>query len=320
MTSELDGMDLSGQLSAENLDPQDQESLMLQAAQVDGQPAPAQDLEMDAQAQQMINENDGQIEQVSEEISDEVAAESGKVSERPEGDTAVSQGEKLASEDAGPLDAAAVVKQRLNEFRRELRMKEGHWYIVHAYSGHERKVKANLEQRANSLGMASYIHEVVVPMEEVIEMKNTQRKRISRVRMPGYVMVRMSLDADNNVLRLVKDTPAITGFVGDSKLKDREDQIPTPLSTSEAYDMLAPQVEQETLAELEAAAIATPERAIKVEYEVGEIVTVINGPFAGQSATVAEVMPESKKLVVTLTLFGRDTSTELAMEDVRKED
>ncbi|AOZ72207.1 transcription termination/antitermination factor NusG [Boudabousia tangfeifanii] len=219
-----------------------------------------------------------------------------------------------------PVDVEKSVAHFLNQFRTYARFLPGNWYIVHSYSGHERKVKANLEQRASTLGMENYIHEVLVPMEEIVEMKNTQRKKITRVRMPGYVMVRMGLDNDNAVLRLVKDTPAVTGFVGDSRLKDREDQIPTPLSFQEVYNMIAPGIEQSFLRALEEVAVATPEAAVKVEFEIGETVMVVNGPFTGQSASVAEIMPESKKLVVTLTLFGRDTQTELAMTDVSKEE
>ncbi|OKL48577.1 transcription termination/antitermination factor NusG [Boudabousia liubingyangii] len=255
----------------------------------------------------------------TETVESETAAEEAPEAAVTENGEAEAANELLDSTE-GPVDVEKAIRDRLNKFRNDLRLLPGNWYIVHSYSGHERKVKANLEQRRASLDMEDYIHEVVVPMEEVIEMKNATRKKITRVRMPGYVMVRMSLDPDNAVLRTVKDTPAVTGFVGDSRLKDREDQIPTPLSFQEAYAMLAPSVEQEFTRELEAAAVATPEKAVRVEFEIGENVTVINGPFAGQTATVAEVMPESKKLVVTLTLFGRDTSTELAMEDVSKQD
>ncbi|MBV7363435.1 transcription termination/antitermination protein NusG [Actinomycetaceae bacterium TAE3-ERU4] len=276
-----------------------------------------------------VTDEPGVLDQVAEDsleenLAEELLASAGQ--DEVEADVAAQpaadDSEPTPDEDADsrPVDVQEVIRRRLNEFRNELRTKPGDWYIVHSYSGHERKVKANLEQRASSLGMEDYIHEVLVPMEEIIEMKNATRKRVTRVRMPGYVMVRMSLDSDNAVLRTVKDTPAVTGFVGDSRLKDRENQIPTPLSLPEAYAMLAPQVEQEVIAELEAAAVATPAKAIKVEYEAGETVSVINGPFAGQSATVSEVMPEAKKVVVTLTLFGRDTSTELSMEDIRKED
>ena len=220
----------------------------------------------------------------------------------------------------GPVDIDKALARHMQEFRTRLRLQPGDWYIVHSYSGHERKVKANLEQRSVSLGMQDYVHEVCVPMEDVVEMKNAQRKKVTRVRMPGYVMVRMDLDDDNQVLRLVKDTPAVTGFVGDSRLKDREDQVPTPLSAAEAYDMLAPSEEQSFMRELEAEAVATPTPTVKVEYEAGETVLVTAGPFMGHTATVADVMPEAKKLVVTLTLFGRDTQTELAMADVSKEE
>ncbi|OKL48774.1 transcription termination/antitermination factor NusG [Boudabousia marimammalium] len=222
--------------------------------------------------------------------------------------------------DNAPVDAEQALAKHMREYQTALRLQPGDWYVIHSYSGHERKVKANLEQRAESLGMAEFIHEVVVPMEEVVEMKNAQRKKITRVRMPGYVMVRMNLDDDNQVLRLVKDTPAVTGFVGDSRLKSREDQIPTPLSIPEAYEMLAPSEEQRFMRELEAEAVNTPAPVVKVEYEIGESVMVTAGPFLGQTATVADVMPEAKKLVVTLTLFGRDTQTELLMSDVSKED
>lgn len=220
----------------------------------------------------------------------------------------------------GPIDVEKALAKHMQEFRTTLRTQPGAWYIVHSYSGHERKVKANLEQRSVSLGLTDYIHDVAVPMEEVIEMKNAQRKKVTRVRMPGYVMVRMTLDDDNQVLRLVKDTPAVTGFVGDSRLKDREDQVPVPLSAIEAYDMLAPSEEQAFMREMEAEALATPSPTVKVEYEIGETVLVTAGPFTGHTATVADVMTEAKKLVVTLTLFGRDTQTELAMADVSKEE
>lgn len=217
-------------------------------------------------------------------------------------------------ESAAETDPAPVSSAR-EKLREELEMMPGDWYVVHTYSGHERKVKANLAQRVENNHMEDRILRIEVPMEQVTEIRNTVRKKVMRVSIPCYVLVLMAYPEDGSEIdeqswRLVKETPAVTGFVGDQ-------YRPVPLSLDEVVDLLGPGVEAEAEA-AEAQEAAKPK--IKVDYEVGELVTVIDGPFEDMTAEISEIMPETQKLKVLVTIFERETPMELGFEQVRKMD
>lgn len=204
---------------------------------------------------------------------------------------------------------ASTEEEAVAELRRKLYTSPGDWYVIHTYSGHERKVKANLEQRIATQNMEDYIFAVEVPDEYVMEYRGTAKKRVRHVRIPGYAIVCM--DFNEASYRVVKETPAVTGFVGDQ-------HNPVPLSIDEVVMLLTPNV-------LEEAAEAAkdqpaPVQAVQTQFEVGEIVTVIDGPFETMSATIAEIMPETHKLKVLVTIFERETPLELGFDQVDKLD
>ncbi len=211
-------------------------------------------------------------------------------------------------------DSTGLSDDPLEALRAEFEDQGGEWYVVHTYSGHERKVRDNLLQRVENDNLGRRIPRVEVPMEEVIEIKNTVRKKVKRVRMPGYVLVQMQGtgfddEMDGELWRVVKETPAVTGFVGDQ-------YNPMPLPLDEVVSMLAPGLlaGQET----KKAETATPTTV--VDYEVGEIVTVTDGPFETMNATISEIMPETQKLKVLVTIFERETPMELGFDQVQKMD
>ena len=200
----------------------------------------------------------------------------------------------------------APVEDPVAAFRSELRTLPGEWYVIHSYAGYENRVKANLESRIQSLNMEDYIFGVEVPMEEVVEIKNAVRKLVKRVRIPSYVLVRM--DMTDESWGAVRHTPGVTGFVGNAN-------TPVPLTLKEVVSMLAPTLE----AEVAPVAGATPDApAIEVEFEVGESVTVTDGPFDTMPATISEITPESQKLIVLVSIFGRETPVELSFNQVAK--
>ncbi|WP_019807135.1 transcription termination/antitermination protein NusG [Saccharomonospora halophila] len=199
--------------------------------------------------------------------------------------------------------------------RAELRSQPGEWYVVHSYAGYENKVKNNLETRRQTLDVEDYIFQIEVPTEEVTEIKNGQRKIVQRKVLPGYILVRMELnDASWGAVR---NTPGVTGFVGATSR-------PSPLSLDEVLKFLAPQVEQPEPAKAakgEPAAAEAPAatgRAVEVEFEVGESVTVMDGPFATLPATISEVNADAQKLKVLVSIFGRETPVELSFNQVSK--
>ena len=190
----------------------------------------------------------------------------------------------------------------VEEFKAGLRRAPGDWYVIHSYAGYENRVKANLENRTSSLNMEDYIFQVEVPMEEVTEIKNGQRKLVRRVRIPGYVLVRMDLSDES--WGAVRHTPGVTGFVGHT-------HQPVPLSLDEVFSMLAPS--------LEPAESKSSKPEIKVvDFEVGETVTVMEGPFETLPATISEINADAQKLKVLVSIFGRETPVELSFGDVSK--
>lgn len=219
--------------------------------------------------------------------------------------------ETVETETAAPEPTEPAVDP-LEEFKRELRMAEGEWYVVHSYAGYENRVKTNLETRATSMNMEPYIFQVEVPMEEVTEIKNGQRKTVRRVRMPGYVLVRMDLTDES--WGTVRHTPGVTGFVGNT-------HQPVPLSIDEVVTMLAPKFEQPAAPVAEqddSFAPLAPAPTIHVDFEVGESVTVMEGPFEGLDASISEINAENQKLKVLVSIFGRETPVELGFNQVAK--
>ncbi|MET3204170.1 MULTISPECIES: transcription termination/antitermination protein NusG [unclassified Arthrobacter] len=211
--------------------------------------------------------------------------------------------------DADALAAAAAKAEvdPADEFKAKLRRQEGDWYVIHSYAGYENRVKANLETRIQTLDMEDYIFEIQVPMEEVVEIKNAQRKVINRVRIPGYVLVRMDLtDASWGAVR---HTPGVTGFVGNA-------HNPVPLRLDEVFSMLAPVFEEEQAEKGKPVKHAAAQ--VDIDFEVGESVIVKEGPFETLPATISEIKVESQTLVVLVSIFERETPVTLAFNQVSK--
>ncbi len=211
-----------------------------------------------------------------------------------------------AQDDAAADGEAEEEVDPAAEFKAELRRLPGEWYVIHSYAGYENRVKANLENRTQSLNMEDYIHQVEVPMEEVTEIKNAQRKVVRRVRIPGYVLVRMDLTDES--WGAVRHTPGVTGFVGHT-------HQPVPLTLDEVFSMLAPTM---VPAAEKATATAAAAPAIAVDFTVGESVTVTDGPFDTLPATISEINAEGQKLKVLVSIFGRETPVELSFNQVAK--
>ena len=197
------------------------------------------------------------------------------------------------------------------DFKADLRTRFGDWYVIHSYAGYENRVKANLETRIQTLNMEDFIFEIEVPMEEVTEIKNGQKKQVRRVRMPGYVLVRMDLTDES--WGAVRHTPGVTGFVGNA-------HQPVPLSIDEVFTMLAPNFEAAAAADGSGAASSAgaPKDLRVVDFEVGESVTVMEGPFETLPATISEINPDTQKLKVLVSIFGRETPVELSFSQVAK--
>ncbi len=251
------------------------------------------------------------------ELSEEVAAEL-------EDEPADGGDDEPVSADAAEVDVDVDEEQDgepaasdpLEEFRRELWAKPGDWFVVHTYSGMENRVKSNLENRIISLNMEDYIHEIVVPTEEVAEIKNGQRKMVKRTVLPGYVLVRMDLTDES--WAAVRHTPSVTGFVGHS-------HQPVPLSMTEVENMLAPAVVARAEAEAVAAGTAAPgstaasKKPVEVaDFDVQDSVMVVDGPFATLHATITEINPESQRVKALVEIFGRETPVELSFSQIQK--
>jgi transcriptional antiterminator NusG len=215
-----------------------------------------------------------------------------------------------SAEDEAADDDAEV--DPYEEFRAELKAKPGKWYVIHSYAGFEKRVKQNIENRKVSMTMEDYVFQVEVPMEDVVEIKNGQRKLVNRVRIPGYVLVRMDLNEDS--WSVVRHTPGVTGFVGNS-------HNPTPLRFEEAFNMLKSLVQiVEAPVKTGAKGGKTVGRSIpqEVDFEIGETITIKEGSFAGLPGSISEIKPESGKLIVLVSLFERETPVELSFDQVTK--
>jgi transcription termination/antitermination protein NusG len=252
-------------------------------------------------------------EPLAEPPVDDVSAADDLVVEEPLAEPPVQlEGEMPGETDDEEEPAAA--DDPLEAFRRELYAKPGDWFVVHTYSGMENRVRANLENRISSLHMEDYIHEIVVPTEEVAEIKNGQRKMVKRTVLPGYVLVRMDLTDES--WATVRHTPSVTGFVGHS-------HQPVPLSMDEVENMLAPTV----IATAEAAAAASgtapgggaAKKPVEVaDFEVSDSVMVVDGPFATLHATITEINAEAQRVKALVEIFGRETPVELSFGQIQR--
>ncbi|WP_172651403.1 transcription termination/antitermination protein NusG [Rhodococcus opacus] len=226
--------------------------------------------------------------------------------------------EAVTADEAATTDEAATAEEPedpVAELKAALRRAPGDWYVIHSYAGYENKVKANLETRVQNLDVGDYIFQVEVPTEEVTEIKNGQRKQVNRKVLPGYILVRMDLNDES--WGAVRNTPGVTGFVGATSR-------PSPLTLNEVIKFLLPQQEQKKQAA--AATVSAGETGgesfakplIEVDFEVGESVTVMDGPFATLPASISEVNAEQQKLKVLVSIFGRETPVELSFTQVAK--
>ncbi len=272
----------------------------------------AADPEADAVVDDALNIDDfDEAAAVLEVLEDDEA----EAADQPVADQPV-EGEDVAAELAADADASdeEVVVDPYDAFRAELRSLPGKWYVIHSYAGFEKRVKSNIESRKTSMGMEDFVFQVEVPMEDVVEIKNGQRKLVTRVRIPGYVLVRMFLNEDS--WSVVRHTPGVTGFVGNS-------HNPTPLRFEEAFNMLKSLVEVAEVPTAKASggkggkAVARSIPA-EVDFEIGETITIKEGSFAGLPGSISEIKPESGKLTVLVSLFERETPVELSFDQVTK--
>ncbi|MEW2267988.1 transcription termination/antitermination protein NusG, partial [Streptomyces sp. NPDC047868] len=249
------------------------------------------------------------------EVSAETeAADDAVVADETDEDVADETDEAVEDEAAEPADEAAEPEPELDPIealRQELRVLPGEWYVIHTYAGYENRVKTNLEQRAVSLNVEDYIFQAEVPQEEVVQIKNGDRKTIRQNKLPGYVLVRM--DLTNESWGVVRNTPGVTGFVGNA-------YDPYPLTLDEIVKMLAPEAEEKAAREAaEAEGKPAPQRKVEVQvldFEVGDSVTVTDGPFATLQATINEINADSKKVKGLVEIFGRETPVELSFDQI----
>jgi transcription termination/antitermination protein NusG len=219
------------------------------------------------------------------------------------GDGTVEAGAEGAEAAEGAEDAEPEEVDPVQEFKTELRLLPGDWYVVHSYAGYENRVRTNLESRTQSLNMEDFIFQIEVPTHEVIEIKSGKRQQVQEKVLPGYILVRMDLTDES--WAAVRNTPGVTGFVG---LSSR----PSPLSLDEVANLLAPVPEEKAAKKAEAV------RREQVDFEIGQSVTVMDGPFATLPATVNEINPDTQKLKVLVSIFGRETPVELSFDQVSK--
>ncbi|MGJ9406173.1 transcription termination/antitermination protein NusG [Nesterenkonia aurantiaca] len=250
--------------------------------------------------------------------TDEESADADVAAEETEAQTdADVEADSEAHAEAGAPAEAEVpeeeksYEERAAALKSTLRRQLGDWYVVHTYAGYEKRVKSNLETRIQTQDMEDHIFEIEVPMEEVVEIKGTQRKVVSRVRIPGYVIVRMELtDASWGVVR---HTPGVTGFVGNA-------HDPHPLSSEEVFDMLSDHLlgKPDAPKHGEDGSAAPAASDVKVDFEIGESVTVTDGPFATLPASISEIHADSRQLVVLVSIFERETPVTLNFNQVEK--
>ncbi|WP_443034552.1 transcription termination/antitermination protein NusG [Streptomyces sp. BE303] len=267
-------------------------------------------------AEQIVDAADGDEDEA--EAHDEV--EAGEPAEEAalheESDEELAEETEAAAEDETEAEAEAEAEAEeavevdpVAKFREDLRFMPGEWYVIHTYAGYENRVKQNLEQRAVSLNVEEYIFQAEVPQEEVVQIKNGDRKTIRQNKLPGYVLVRMDLTPES--WGVVRNTPGVTGFVGNA-------YDPYPLTLDEVVKMLAPDVERQAAKEAGKPSPVKPSEIQVLDFEVGDSVTVTDGPFATLQATINEINPDSKKVKGLVEIFGRETPVELSFDQIQK--
>ncbi|MFD8210371.1 transcription termination/antitermination protein NusG [Streptomyces sp. NPDC059695] len=264
-----------------------------------------EDVEVDA-AEDAADE-DVETDEVDEDETDEDDEDETVVTVEVEDEDEDAEEEtEEEAEPAAPVDPVAALRE-------ELRTLPGEWYVIHTYAGYEKRVKANLEQRAVSLNVEDFIYQAEVPEEEIVQIKGGERKNVKQNKLPGYVLVRM--DLTNESWGVVRNTPGVTGFVGNA-------YDPYPLTLDEIVKMLAPEAEEKAAREAaEAEGKPAPARKLEVQvldFEVGDSVTVTDGPFATLQATINEINPDSKKVKGLVEIFGRETPVELSFDQIQK--
>ncbi|MER7044501.1 transcription termination/antitermination protein NusG [Streptomyces jumonjinensis] len=256
-----------------------------------GEPAEEAALHIEDDTEALIEVDAEGVAEVVAEAEEAEEAEEEEVAEEPE---------------TAPVDPIAALRE-------ELRLLPGEWYVIHTYAGYEKRVKANLEQRAVSLNVEEFIYQAEVPEEEIVQIKNGERKNVRQNKLPGYVLVRM--DLTNESWGVVRNTPGVTGFVGNA-------YDPYPLTLDEIVKMLAPEAEEKAAREAaEAEGKPAPARKVEVQvldFEVGDSVTVTDGPFATLQATINEINADSKKVKGLVEIFGRETPVELSFDQIQK--
>ncbi|WLQ41327.1 transcription termination/antitermination protein NusG [Streptomyces laculatispora] len=245
-------------------------------------------------------------EAAAADAGDDEAAEASADDEEADAEEADDEADEEEAEPAAPVDTVTALRE-------ELRTLPGEWYVIHTYAGYEKRVKANLEQRAVSLNVEEFIYQAEVPEEEIVQIKNGERKNVRQNKLPGYVLVRM--DLTNESWGVVRNTPGVTGFVGNA-------YDPYPLTLDEIVKMLAPEAEEKAAREAaEAEGKPAPSRKVEVQvldFEVGDSVTVTDGPFATLQATINEINADSKKVKGLVEIFGRETPVELSFDQIQK--
>ncbi|MGN9819011.1 transcription termination/antitermination protein NusG [Streptomyces sp. SD11] len=283
--------------AVESVESRDDELDIVEGADVEDEVEAA-----DAAAGEPAEEAALHVEDESDEDDTAPAAESDE--DATDEDVAAESDEE--AEEAEPVDPVTALRE-------ELRALPGEWYVIHTYAGYENRVKTNLEQRAVSLNVEDFIFAAEVPQEEVAQIKNGERKTIKQNKLPGYVLVRM--DLTNESWGVVRNTPGVTGFVGNA-------YDPYPLTLDEIVKMLAPEAEEKAAREAaEAEGKPAPSRKLEVQvldFEVGDSVTVTDGPFATLQATINEINADSKKVKGLVEIFGRETPVELSFDQIQK--
>ncbi|WP_393079516.1 transcription termination/antitermination protein NusG [Streptomyces sp. LN704] len=261
-----------------------------------GEPAEETALHVEDESGEDVEDEDVPADALAEDVENAENAE----------DTADEDADEAEAEPAEPVDPVEALRE-------ELRILPGEWYVIHTYAGYENRVKTNLEQRAVSLNVEDFIFQAEVPQEEVAQIKNGERKTIRQNKLPGYVLVRM--DLTNESWGVVRNTPGVTGFVGNA-------YDPYPLTLDEIVKMLAPEAEEKAAREAaEAEGKPAPQRKVEVQvldFEVGDSVTVTDGPFATLQATINEINADSKKVKGLVEIFGRETPVELSFDQIQK--
>jgi transcriptional antiterminator NusG len=269
--------------------------------------------DLDAALDALAESADPEADAIVEDALDIDSADEAEAAVEAVEDEEEIDGDAVSAEtDAAEASVDAEDEDPYEAFRKDLRFLPGKWFVIHSYAGFERRVKSNIENRKQSMAMEDFIYQVEVPMEDVVEIKNGQRKMVTRVRIPGYVLVRMDLNEDS--WSVVRHTPGVTGFVGNA-------HNPTPLRFEEAFGMLKGLVEIKDVPVTKSGAPGKAAQRVlpaEIDYEIGETITIKEGSFAGLPGSISEIKPESGKLIVLVSLFERETPVELSFDQVTK--